>query len=317
MRILITGAGGFIGKNLLLGLSSRHRILALDRMKELRDFVKVQVPGGVEVEICDLTDKETMIRAADTWGKELEAVIYLAGNGDPAYSVSHPREDLRDTVLGLVTFLSCFRIKRLIYFSSGAVYDGISGPVSPASFPDPRLPYAISKLACEQYVKFFHKANRIKEYVILRFFGAYGSYEPPRKIYTKLARAFSLEKKEEFTIRGDGRNLIDAMYVGDTVEAVEKILAGAGRNTVVDFCMGEPLTIRQLVEEAARIFGLEAKIISRGKVPEYINFRSSPKELKKLFGFSPRVPLSEGLPALARFLKENESYGAEYGRCTS
>ena len=304
MKVVITGAGGFIGKNLLLGLASSHDILALDRIESLEDFVKSHSLERVSVGVCDLTDEAALERLAGEWGNSPDAVVYLAGNGNPAYSVDHPKEDLRDTVLGLVGFFKFFHPRRAIYFSSGAVYDGLSGPVSPDSRIDPRLPYAISKLACEQYIKFFHKMKRIKEYVILRFFGAYGPYEPPRKIYTKLVRTFFLEGKEEFTIRGDGKNLIDAMYVADTVKAVENILAGVVRENVVDFCVGEPLPLRQLVEEAARIFGRKVKITTLGEVPEYINFRASPDEFKKLFNFAPRIPLSEGLPALALFLKE-------------
>ncbi len=302
MRIAITGAGGFIGKNLLLDLSRDHHLLALDRAPGLGEFIRDRGLDNAAAATVDLNDLSALDLLADEKGEEWDAVIYLAGNGDPAYSVSHPEVDLTDTVLGLLNFCQHFRAGKLIYFSSGAVYDGLSGPVSPRSFLDPRLPYAIGKLANEQYVKFFRESGQIGSYVILRFFGAYGPFEPPRKIYSRLVNHFALEKKPEFTIRGDGRNLIDAMYVGDAVRAVRAVLESNVEDRVVDFCLGKPYTIEELVREAARIFGIEPRIKKEGEVPEYIDFRPSPREVEELFNFTPRVPLSEGLPLLARHL---------------
>jgi len=298
MRIIIAGAGGFIGKNLLLSLSSRHRLLALDRARGLSAFVREQGLKGVEAVSCDLRDGAEMKSLARRWGGEADAVVYLAGNGDPAFSVEHPREDLSDGPFSLLTFLSHFKVGRMIYFSSGAVYDGLDGPVSPAARLDPRLPYAIAKLASEGYVKFFQARGGIREFVIVRFFGAYGPYEPPRKIYTRLVEAFALEKREEFVIRGDGRNLIDAMFISDTVEAVERMLSFPAKNVTVDLCVGKPYTLRALVEEAALTFGIKPRIVCEGKVPEYIAFRPRGTAMKKLYGFVPRVGLSEGLKRL-------------------
>ncbi len=302
MNILITGAGGFIGKNLLLSLSPEHRILALDRAPGLEEFIRGRGLENAAAATVDLKDPTALDNLAREHGGEWEAVIYLAGNGDPAYSVTHPEADLTDTVLGLLNFCRYFRGGKFIYFSSGAVYDGLEGPVSPRSALDPRLPYAISKLADEGYVKFFRKSGRIDSYVILRFFGAYGPFEPPRKIYTRLVKNFALDKDPEFTIRGDGKNLIDAMFVGDAVRGVRKVLESGEGDRVVDFCLGEPYTIEELVREAARIFEIEPRIRKEGEVPEYIDFRPSPREMEELFGFTPRVPLEEGLPILARHL---------------
>ena len=305
MNILITGAGGFIGKNLLLDLAPENKILALDRAPGLGEFIRGRGLENVAAETVELKDPKALESLVREHGGEWEAVIYLAGNGDPAYSVTHPEEDLTDTVLGLLNFCRCFQAGKFIYFSSGAVYDGLEGPVSPRSALDPRLPYAISKLAGEQYVKFFRKLGQIGNYIVLRFFGAYGPYEPPRKIYTRLVKNFARDKNPGFTIRGDGKNLIDAMYVGDAVRGVRAVLESPAEDRMVDFCLGEPYTIEELVREAARIFGIEPRIRKEGEVPEYIDFRPSPREMEELFGFTPRVPLEEGLPLLARHLEES------------
>lgn len=307
MRIAITGAGGFIGKNLLLGLSPDYRLIAFARGGNVREFVKKQSLKEIEIFQVDFTDSDSLANVAAEQGQELDMVIYLAGNGDPAFSVTHPAVDLSDTVLGLVNFISSFKVRKFIYFSSGAVYDGLSGPVSPASHLDPRLPYAIGKLACEQYIKFFRKIGRIDNYVILRFFGAYGPFEPARKIYSRLVRAFAIEKKREYTIRGDGMNLIDAMFVDDTVRGVRSVMEGEGDDLVLDFCLGKPYTIKKLVQAAAGIFNIKVKINTEGEVPEYIDFRPSPLMMKKIFGFTPCIPLEEGLSRLAKHLTSQKN----------
>ena len=81
--------------------------------------------------------------------------------------------------MALVTCLEHCPADHVVYVSSGAVYDGLLGPVSPATAVSPRLPYAISKLASEQYLRFFaeHRGS-VGSYINVRFFGAYGPYEP-------------------------------------------------------------------------------------------------------------------------------------------
>src|SRR5262249_30081950 len=149
-----------------------------------------------------------------------------------------------------------------------------STPLSPV------LPYAISKLAAERYVRFFaENRGAIGRYVILRFFGAYGPNEPERKIYTRLARAFGIQQDRRFTVRGDGNNLIDAMFVTDATAALFKAINSGATNVTLDLCTGAPMSINELVHTAASIFGLNgAEILHNGSVPEYIAFRASARQ---------------------------------------
>ncbi|HOO77935.1 MAG TPA: NAD(P)-dependent oxidoreductase [bacterium] len=303
MRVLIAGANGFVGRNLLLGLGAGRDLYGVDLGPGLEEFVRRRGLAGVRCAACDLADREAVAALARDWGDDFDAVVYLAGNGDPARSVADPAFDLRSAPLSLVTFLSAFRARRFVYFSSGAVYDRIRGAVSPRTPVEPVLPYAVGKYACERYIRFFRERERIGSYVVLRFFGAYGPWEPARKIYTRLVRRFALERRPDFEIRGDGSNLIDAMYVEDAVRAVGLVLDSGVADRTVDFCVGSPLTLRALVETAAREFGLEPDLRCRGTVPEYIEFRPSPEEMRELFGFRPEIPLNEGLRRLAEHLR--------------
>jgi UDP-glucose 4-epimerase len=186
--------------------------------------------------------------------------------------------------------------------SSGAVYDGLTGEVKPGTPVSPRLPYAISKLASEQYLQFFceHRGT-VSSYVNVRFFGAYGPYEAPRKITTKWLQVLAKGEKE-FTVRGDGRNLIDFMYVDDAVDGFLALVKAKGTKLTVDFASGAPVSINDIVATMASTLGIEVSIRHEGTVPEYIQFRSVDTTMRDRFGFAPATSFADGLKQLSAFL---------------
>ena len=295
MKVLVTGASGFIGRNVLLGLPADWRVVATwHRDESFPGFLRASRLDHVEPWRGDLAEAGDVAALARHAGS-FDACVYLAANGDPARSVHAPAEDLRANALALVNVVSACRFGRFVFFSSGAVYDGLRGPVGPESALCPTLPYAISKWAAERYVMHARKHGAIETASIVRFFGAYGPHEPERKIYGRLVRQFAFERAPRFAIRGDGSNLIDAMHVDDTVRAVKAILAGAADSRTFDLCSGAPLTLTELVRSAARRFGVEPQIEYVGEVPEYIEFRSTDTTMRDAFGFRPAIALDEGL----------------------
>jgi nucleoside-diphosphate-sugar epimerase len=201
-----------------------------------------------------------------------------------------------------------FKIKRIVFFSSGAVYERLEGAVNPKLCVSPTLPYAISKLASEAYVKHFRKKEVISDYLIVRFFGAYGPHESPRKIYTKMVEQFYFQRCDKFSVRGNGLNLIDAMYVDDAVEGVLRMANASLGDSVIDFCGGHPITIRDLVLRAARVFGIaQPKIVQEGETAEYNRFFADPLPFKQRYGFEPKTSLAEGLRKLAKFLEAKQN----------
>jgi len=302
MKILLTGGLGFIGKNFLLHRPREWQVVSLDIVED-NQFQKI-IQNAKFFKI-NLTDDIKVKRLAQKL-PSFDVCLHLAANGDPALSVPEPLWDLRSTTETLINVCQNFKIKKLIYLSSGAVYNGNKGFVNPKTKIDPILPYAISHYAAEQYVRFFKQSGIIKEYVIIRFFGAYGPYEPPRKIYTKLVKEFTIERKNEFVIRGNGQNLIDAMYIEDAVAGLVKVIKSPKANLTIDFCKGDHPNINQLVKEAAEIFNIKVKIKHEGQVPEYNQFYASNKEFEKLFGFRAKISLEEGLRKLKAHLENNQ-----------
>ena len=302
MKILLTGGLGFIGKNFLLHRPSDWQVFALDKTEDKNFQKKIKNAKFFKVELMD----KNMVRILAKKMPNFDACLHLAANGDPALSVADPLWDLRSTTETLINVGVNFDIKKLIYLSSGAVYDGSRGLISKRTVVNPLLPYAISHLAAENYCQYFQKSGKIKEYLIIRFFGAYGPYEPSRKIYTNLVKAFGVKKQREFIIRGNGKNLIDAMFIEDAVKGIVAAISSKKTNLTVDFCKGDHPTVNQLVQGATSVFNIKFGIKHHGQVPEYNQFYASPKEFEKLFGFRPEISFDEGLKKLEEWIRSNK-----------
>jgi UDP-glucose 4-epimerase len=301
MRLLVTGASGFIGRNLIRAVPGDWSVVATYRRSvDFPAFVERLGLANIQPICIDLTAD-----GAGDWLKEVgpfDACVFLAANGDPARSTTEPVWDLQSNTISLIRLLEKATFERFVYFSSGAVYDGLAGAVSPIAAVAPKLPYAISKLASEHYLRHFQDVGRIKDLFIVRFFGAYGPFEPERKIYGRLVRRFAFEKNPRFTIRGDGRNLIDAMHIDDTIRAILSLLATPEDGAVVDCASGGAISVRTLVETAADVFGVRAELSYEGTVPEYIEFHSVDEAMRARYGFTPQIKLSAGLQRFAAFL---------------
>src|SRR4029453_15449413 len=229
-----------------------------------------------------------------------------AANGDPAASSKRPRWDLESNTVALVNTLEQCPADHVVYVSSGAVYDGLTGEVKPGIPVSPRLPYAISKLASEQYLQFFceHRGT-VSSYVNVRFFGAYGPYEAPRKITTKWLQALA-RGGGEFVSKGDGRNLIDFMYVDDAVDGFLELVKAKGAKLTVDFASGAPVSINDIVSTMGANLGGHVQVRHEGTCPEYIQFRATDTVMRDRFGIAPATTFADGLRRLSAFLGKAE-----------
>jgi len=311
MRFLLTGASGFIGRNLLIRAPADWEIAAVYcGDQSFPAFASTATRATVKAIRCDLTDASDVVRLLDQHGRHWDCCLYLAGKVDIPWSVRQPKEDFLANTGALLNLLRELRADRFVFMSSGAVYDGLEGEVHPGLRVSPTLPYAISKLASEQYLQYQHGRGRtIERFLVLRFFGAYGPYEASHKIFTRLVRALVIEGRDSYTIYGDGTNLIDAMYVDDAVETLQKLIAGDRWNRILDFAAGRPLTVETLVREVAKVLrGESFRLEKEGVAHEAIRFWASAAGMRDAYGFQPKVSLEQGIRRLADFLVERSGH---------
>ncbi len=304
MKILVTGASGFLGRNYLLSTSDTNEVFATyNQSKDFLEFLENNKLHWIKPVRVDLSQKDELKRVFSE-NTYFDLCIYFAANGNPALSVQNVSFDLLSNTLSLVNLFEIVSIKRIVFFSSGAVYDGIQGEVSFAKTKqlNPHLPYAISKISSELYVNFFYKQRKIESFAIVRFFGAYGAFEPERKIYTKLVKRFGFEKKSSFTIIGNGMNYIDAMHIDDAIRAIQ-LIEKSDECLELDLYSGQRMTVNNLVKTVGNLFGFNPVIQTEGNVPEFIEFYSIDDTMKKKFGFEPRISLHDGIHKLFQFLK--------------
>ena len=304
MKVVVTGASGFIGRNVLLRAPREWTIYAVYHSTPgLEQFVAEHGLTNVRAVRCNLLREDDVKAMAAAIGSTPDAMLYLAANGDPAASAERPRWDLESNTVAFVTCLEHCPARHVVYVSSGAVYDGMSGAVTPMSPVSPRLPYAISKLASEQYLRFFaERRQTVDSYVNVRFFGAYGPYEAPRKITTRWLQALA-NGQREFVVRGDGKNLIDFMYVDDAVDGFLALVKAHGARLTVDFASGAPVSVNDIVKTMGQVLNIDVAVRHEGAVAEYIQFHTVDTTMRERFGIVPAISFADGLKRLSAFLR--------------
>jgi len=305
IKVLLTGASGFIGKNFLELAPKYIEIIAVYNKSDLEKFVKDKRLKNVKLYKCDLTNKEDTRRLAENVGAEIDNCIYLAGNVNIPLSIKNPSEDLKSNVIGLINFIESFsKIKKFIYMSSAAVYEGNKGIVTTKSMLSPYIPYSISKLTAEHYVNYFYNTGKIDSYIILRFGGAYGLYSE-RKFVSQLVRDI-LQNKKTIKVYGDGTNIVNLMYVKDTVKSLLACMRSKKSNLICNLGQ-DNMTITQLVNRAANIFDKKVKIkyTPRRQDQKYINFKLK-VDFNRIFNFEPDYSFESGIREFAS-LMENEN----------
>jgi nucleoside-diphosphate-sugar epimerase len=270
MKVLIAGAPWFLGKNQILHCQDHWDMTGIYcRDVGFPDWLKQNGLNEVKTIQCDLTnvqDVKSKLKGS------YDVLIHFAANGDPAYAIDHPIRDPQKSTPATKNLMNHTSFHRIVYTSSGAVYEGCKGLIRPSTVLNPKLRYALSHLESEAYV--LEKAQD-REAVIARLFGVYGPYEPEEKIFSQMVQTFAIEKKNSFSIYGNGKNFVDAMYVGDISEIIRKIVEKAIVSPIIDVGTGNPYSITELVKWSSLAFGVKGlKINYQSTKPEHTSVGS-------------------------------------------
>jgi nucleoside-diphosphate-sugar epimerase len=112
----------------------------------------------------------------------------------------------------------------------------------------------------------------------------------------------AMDGQRQFTVRGDGENLIDFMYVDDAVDGFLALTAAAGESGTVDFASGSPISVNEVVRAMGRELGVEIALDHAGQSAEYIQFRTIDSAMAERFHVRPAIAFTDGIARLRRFL---------------
>ncbi len=225
MHTIVTGGAGFIGSHVVeLLLRFGHRITILD---DLSSGVRQNIPKDTGI---TLIEKDVLSHAPTEWPRDAETIIHLAALPSVADSWIQLRRAHENNLSGTVQALEAARhnhIQRFIFASSAAVYGNAATiPLSEDACTEPLSPYGLQKLAGEQYGRMVARESGIV-FIALRFFNVYGirqlASSPYSGVISRFIQAITFGKA--ITIRGDGSQTRDFVYVKDVAAAVAAALS--------------------------------------------------------------------------------------------
>ena len=315
-RWLLTGGVGFIGYHLCRALLDRGDLVTVlddfsdapypTRMKEQNQRDLLAAHPGVPIVRACITDAKATRKLYD--GKD--GVLHLAGLAGVRPSFDDPARYSRVNVEGTATVVECALeagITQILFASSSSVY-GNSTPLpahedAPAIVPE--SPYAASKRGAELVAGAICKRAPQLSCTALRFFTVYGPRQRPEMAITLWARA--LLARAPITLFGDGSMRRDFTHIDDIVRGVLAATASTRAGLrAYNLGSGAPIDLAGLLRALGKAAGAEP-ILARAPVPPGdvdATFADVSRARDEL-GWSPRVPLEEGLASVIGWVKAN------------
>jgi UDP-glucose 4-epimerase len=285
MKILITGAAGFIGSNLMKSLSEDHEVIGIDNM-----FRGVHYNG---VEKADITGD------ISKYLKGVDIVYHLAAMSSVRVSEENPEKCFFYNVYGtynLAKACADHGVKKIIFSSSREVYgDADKIPVSESAELKPKNVYGCSKVLGERIIRNICENSGMK-FTIFRISNVYGPGDQGRIIPLLISKAMD---GSELKIFGGGQ-VIDFIHISDVVAAMKDYSV---YNKIINLGSGSGTKMDELIGLVEKITGKKMK---RKTVPanpyEVMRFSSDISEISKL-GFKPETNLEKGIKDLYERMK--------------
>lgn len=302
---LVTGGAGFIGSHVTERLLAEgHDVRVVDdfssgRRENLEFTAKGPRWGRLEVAPGDITRVEFVIEAMTG----VDFVFHQAAIPSVPRSVADPAATNEANVTGTLNLLVAARdagVKRFIYASSSSVYG--ESPTLPKveSMPtDPLSPYAISKLAAEQYARAFHRLYGLST-IGMRYFNVFGPRQDPTSEYAAVVPKFitSMARGEPPIIFGDGLQTRDFTYVSNAVEANLRASTcdAAASGETFNVALGTRVSLLDLVGAINRILGSDLPPRHAESRPGDVKHSLADIEAaREKIGYRPAVSFEEGL----------------------
>jgi UDP-glucose 4-epimerase len=305
MRILITGAAGFIGSHIAEAYRrAGHEVGGVDN---LATGSRRNLPAGVRFWEANLADEGQLESIFEEFRPE--AISHHAAQVNVRVSWEKPLEDARANVLGSLALLHQavrWGAQKVIYSSSGGAIYGEPDAL-PATEDHPVRPlsnYGVSKYVTELYLYTF-RANGGPEYVILRYPNVYGPRQDPKGEAGVVAIfATQLLRKERPRIYGDGSKTRDYVYIDDIVEANLRALDSSTCGAF-NLGWGKEITDFEVFQAVSNTLGSTLEPHYEQKRPgEIDHICLDATRARDTLNWSPRVEFDEGVRRVVEYWKE-------------
>ena len=308
MKILITGAAGFIGysfSNHLLK-NKKIKVIGIDNLNDYYDPKIKRTRLGLlkknknfkflKIDICNNKKVEQIFKK-----NKFNFVFHFAAQAGVRYSIKHPRKYLDANINGFYNIIENSNknnIKRLFYASSSSVYgENKNYPLNEKEKILPKNMYALSKKINEEISSIFNNYYKLK-LTGLRFFTVYGEWGRPDMMMLQFISSFY--NKKEFKLFNYGNHERDFTYIGDVVKILDLLLKNNSRlkeNDVYNICSNRPINLLKIINfmkknginpkikkvsmqqaDILKTHGDNKKILSITKFKNFINWQKGIKK---------------------------------------
>lgn len=299
MDYLVTGGAGFIGSHLAASLVEQGAgVRVLDNFSTGKRENLAPILGKIDLVEGDITDPRICAHAC----AGVRFVLHQAALPSVPKSIADPVSSHRTNVDGTFNMLVAARdagVRRFVFAASSSAYGESPALPKTESMPtQPLSPYAVQKLAGENYCRVFAEVYGL-ETLSMRYFNVFGPRQDPASQYAAAIPAFvtAIIGDRPPTVYGDGEQTRDFTYIENVIKAnLAAARATKTHGEVLNIACGEPVTVNAIIREINTILGKDVR-------PEYVAQR--PGDIKhswadislaaEKIGFAPAIPLAEGL----------------------
>lgn len=302
MKILVTGGAGFIGSHIVELFQGKAEVRVLDNLRS--GFKRNLAAFQHEFIEASILDRDAVRRAA----QGVDYVFHLAAMISVPESMAKPIEcDEINTKGTLIVLEEAAKagVKKLVLSSSAAIYG--DNPVVPkveTMFPEPKSPYAITKLDGEYYCKMFADEKRLQT-ACLRYFNVFGPRQDPQSQYAAAVPIFIHRalKNEPITIYGDGEQTRDFIYVKDIAAANAFFATQSSATGVFNVAYGKRITIKDLCQTICQLTGSRSEIKHAAERAGDVKHSMAAVDRLRAAGCLLQGNLPDGLKATVEFFR--------------
>jgi len=309
MKTVVTGGAGFIGSNLVgVLLEEGHEVIVIDNLStgKRENIANLQDNAHFEFVKGSITDLSLLKQVFE----DVDCVFHQAAIPSVQRSVENPQATNEANVNGTLNVLIAARdcgVRKVIYASSSSVYgDTPRLPKREDMEPNPKSPYAVSKLAGEFYCGVFSEVYGLKT-ACLRYFNVYGPKQDPSSEYAAVIPRFITRvlNNQPPIIYGDGTQTRDFTFVKDVAHA--NILAmEQNAEGVLNIACGEQISVNELATAIMKLVGVRLDVVydtpRPGDIKDSLADISLAKEKLK---YVPEFTLTKGLEETIRWFQKD------------